>query len=94
MMGLDYPAKVSIGLTYLFLAGGAVASIWKTSVRKNPQTGKSFVKLDLIQLTFPTMSSGALFGVIFSLYEGFSKEFLFISCPYSIFYRTLHLFDL
>ncbi len=69
LMGLDYPARVSIGLTYLFLAGGAAASIWKTSVRKNAKTGKSFVKLDLIQLTFPTMSSGALFGVISHLYS-------------------------
>jgi hypothetical protein len=63
MMGMDYPAKVSISLTYLFLAGGSIASIWKNAAKKSPKTGKSYVKMDLILLSLPTMLSGALFGV-------------------------------
>lgn len=63
MMGFDYKAKVSIALTFLFLAGGSLASIYKVSQRRNPQTGKTNVKLDLILLNLPCLSSGALFGV-------------------------------
>jgi hypothetical protein len=69
MMGMDYPAKVSIALTYLFLAGGCLATIWKNASRRNPKTGKTFIKLDLIMLTQPIMSSGALFGVTYIFYE-------------------------
>lgn len=63
MMSMDYKAKVSISLTYIFLAGGSIATIWKNAVRKNPKTGKSNVKLDLILVTLPCLASGALFGV-------------------------------
>jgi hypothetical protein len=70
MMGMDYPAKVSISLTYLFLAGGSIAAIWKNATKKSPKTGKSYVKLDLVLLSLPTMLSGALFGVYNWLYLG------------------------
>ena len=63
MIGMGYNTKLSISITYIFLIGGSVASIWKNSVKKNPKTGKSYVNLDLIILTLPAMSSGSLYGV-------------------------------
>ena len=74
---MDYPAKVSISLTYLFLAGGSIASIWKNAAKKSPKTGKSYVKMDLILLTLPTMSSGALYGVPLYKYIGCVPKLLF-----------------
>ncbi len=79
MMGMDYPAKVSISLTYLFLAGGSIASIWKNAAKKSPKTGKSYVKMDLILLTLPTMLSGALFGV--NIFIILCRVYLEISFP-------------
>lgn len=64
MLSMGYPTKLSISVTYIFLIGGSVASIWKNAAKKNPKTNRSFVILDLILLTVPTMSSGSLFGVI------------------------------
>lgn len=63
MIGMGYDTKLSISITYIFLIGGSIASIWKNSTKKNPQTGASYVNLDLIILTVPTMTSGSLFGV-------------------------------
>lgn len=66
MMGMDYKAKVSIALKFpfLFLAGGSLALIYKVSQRRNPQTGKKTnVKLDLILLTLPCLSSVFFIGV-------------------------------
>ena len=63
MISMGYDAKLSISLTYIFLIGGSIASIWKNAQKKDPKTGKSPVNLDLILLTIPTMSSGSLFGV-------------------------------
>jgi len=62
---MGYDAKLSISVTYIFLIGGSIASIWKNSTKKNPKTGKSYVNLNLILLTIPTMISGSLFGVNF-----------------------------
>jgi hypothetical protein len=64
MVSMGYDAKLSISVTYLFLIGGSIASIWKNSNSKDKKTGKSLVNMDLILLTIPTMSSGSLFGVI------------------------------
>lgn len=63
MMSMNYDAKVSISLTFLFLAGGSIGTMWKNSQRINPKTGKTFIKLDLILLTLPCQLSGTLFGV-------------------------------
>lgn len=60
---LSYNSKLSISLTYIFLIGGSIASIWKNSNKKNPNTGLSYVNLDLILLTLPMMSTGAIIGV-------------------------------
>lgn len=62
MVSMDYNTKLSISVTYIFLIGGSIASIWKNSQKKDPKTGKSIVNLDLILLTIPTMSSGSIFG--------------------------------
>jgi len=63
MISMGYDAKLSISITYVFLIGGSIASIWKNAVKKNPDTGRSYVDLNLILLTIPMMTSGSLFGV-------------------------------
>jgi hypothetical protein len=65
MISMGYNAKLSISITYIFLIGGSLASIWKNAVKKNPKTGRSYVNLNLILLTIPTMISGSLLGVNF-----------------------------
>jgi glycerol-3-phosphate responsive antiterminator len=65
MMGLGYNAKLSISITYIFLIGGSIASIWKNTKKQNIHNSKSYINIDLILLTLPIMSSGTLFGVIF-----------------------------
>lgn len=63
MISMGYDAKLSISITYIFLIGGSIASVWKNAVKKNPKTGRSFVDLNLVLLSIPTMTSGSLFGV-------------------------------
>lgn len=69
MISMGYDAKLSISITYIFLIGGSIASIWKNAQKKNPKTGSSYVNLDLILLTIPTMSSGSLFGVFVHVFR-------------------------
>lgn len=76
MMAMGYKAKLSTSFTYLLLAGGSIASIWKYAAKKNPKTGKSYVKMDLILLSIPSLSSGALFGVNINIIQGIFKNFL------------------
>lgn len=65
-------------MTYLFLAGGSIGTMWKNSQRINPKTGKTFIKLDLILLTLPCQLSGALFGVIHIITIGCIPQLLLI----------------
>ena len=63
MISMGYNVKLGISVTYIFLIGGSLASMWRNAVKKNPKTGRSYVNLNLIFLTIPTMTSGALLGV-------------------------------
>jgi hypothetical protein len=58
-----YDTKTSIALTYVFLIGGSVASLWNNSKKINSKTGRTFVNYDIIILTIPIMNSGAMLGV-------------------------------
>jgi hypothetical protein len=63
MMGLGYEAKDSMSITYIFLMGGALASIWKSKDKINKKTGGPIIDFNLIMLTLPSSVSGSLFGV-------------------------------
>ena len=63
MMSMDYDAKLSISVTYIFLIGGSIASIWKNLSKVNPKTKQIYTNFNLVMLSLPIMSSGSLFGV-------------------------------
>ena len=63
MLGLGYEAKDSMSVTYIFLMGGAFASIWKNKNKKNIKTGGPIIDYNLVMLTLPGAVSGSLFGV-------------------------------
>jgi hypothetical protein len=65
MLGLGYDSKNSMSIAYVFLMGGAFASIWKCREKKNPKTGGPLIDYNLVMLTLPSAVSGSLFGVIF-----------------------------
>jgi hypothetical protein len=71
MLGLGFDVKDSMSITYIFLMGGAFASIWKNKNKKNSKTGNPLMDYNLILLTLPGTISGSLFGVINSLYRQF-----------------------
>jgi hypothetical protein len=64
MLGLGYDAKDSMSITYVFLIGGAFASMVKNKDKKNPKTGAPLMDYTLIMVTLPGTVSGSLFGVI------------------------------
>lgn len=63
MLGLGYDAKDSMSVTYVFLMGGAFASMWKSRDKKNPKKGGPLADYNLIMVTLPAAVSGSLFGV-------------------------------
>lgn len=67
MVGLGYQSKESMCITYLFLMGGAAASICKNFRKINPETGRLRMNYDMIMLTLPMAASGSIFGVFFHL---------------------------
>lgn len=67
MLGLGYDAKDSMSIAYVFLMGGAFASMWKSRNKKNPKTGGPLVDYNLVMLTLPSAVSGSLFGVFYFL---------------------------
>lgn len=67
MLGFGYEAHDSMYITYLFLIGGASASIWKNKDKKNPKTGTPLMDYNLIMITLPMSVTGSLFGVIIDL---------------------------
>ena len=52
-----------MSITYVFLMGGAAASIIKNYGKVEPQTNSFLVDYDLIMITLPMVASGSLFGV-------------------------------
>lgn len=66
MIGMGYGAKESMSITYLFLMGGATASMIKNFKVIHPETGKLQVNYDLIMLTLPMAASGSIIGVLMS----------------------------
>lgn len=63
MLGLGYDAKDSMSITYIFLMGGAFASMIKNKNKKNTKTGNPLMDYTLIMITLPGAVSGSLFGV-------------------------------
>ena len=65
MIGFGYSAKQSMSITYLFLMGGAVASMWKNFKKVHPEMKVLQMNYDLIMITLPMAACGSIFGVFF-----------------------------
>lgn len=63
MFGLGYNAKDSMAITYIFLLGGSVASIYSNYGKKNLEKTKNVVDENLIMITLPMTVSGSVVGV-------------------------------
>ncbi len=69
MIGFGLSAKKSMSVTYIFLMGGALASILKNLKKKNPKTDGPLMDYNLIMITLPMAVSGSIIGVlIFNIY--------------------------
>ena len=64
MIGFGYDAKESMSITYLFLMGGAMASMWKNFKQIHPETGKFQMDYNLVMMTLPMAASGSIIGVL------------------------------
>lgn len=62
MIGLGYDPKMAMAMTYIFLMGGSLASIFQTYSKKR-KDGFPLIDYELIELTLPMCLSGSLFGV-------------------------------
>lgn len=63
MIGLGKEAKESMSITYIFLMGGAFASMFSNVNQKNIKTGGPIMDYSLIMITLPMAASGSIFGV-------------------------------
>lgn len=63
MIGGGYNAKESMSITYLFLMGGAFASLVKNYKREMPNRKSFVIDYNLVILTLPMIASGSIFGV-------------------------------
>ena len=66
MIGLGKEAKDSMSITYIFLMGGAFASMFTNVKIKNPKTGGPIMDYSLIMITLPMAACGSIFGVNFA----------------------------
>jgi uncharacterized membrane protein YfcA len=63
MLGLGYDAKTSMAITYIFLIGGSLASVYSNYGKKNQDGSKNIIDYNLIIITLPMTVSGSIFGV-------------------------------
>lgn len=63
MVGGHYSTKQSMSITYVFMMGGAVASMIKNYHKLRPDIHTLLVDYNVIIVTLPMVASGSLFGV-------------------------------
>ena len=63
MMGMSYGTKESMAITYIFLLGGTVASMYSNFGKRNKANTKNLIDENLIILTLPMTVSGSVIGV-------------------------------
>ena len=67
MMGFGYGTKESMAITYIFLLGGTVASMYSNYGKRNKQNTNHLIDENLVILTLPMTVSGSVIGVPFTL---------------------------
>jgi len=63
MMGFGYSTTQSMAITYIFLMGGALASIYSNYGKLNKNSTKKLIDENLVILTLPMTVSGSVIGV-------------------------------
>lgn len=63
MLGMGYGTKESMAITYIFLLGGTVASIYSNYGKRNKSNTKNVIDENLVILTLPMTVSGSIIGV-------------------------------
>jgi uncharacterized membrane protein YfcA len=63
IIGLGYETKTSMAVTYIFLIGGSVASIYSNYGKKTPNKARNIIDTNLVIITLPMTVSGSIFGV-------------------------------
>lgn len=79
MIGLGYDTKDSMAITYIFLLGGTVASIYSNYGKRNKEDTKNVIDESLVVITLPMTVAGSITGV--QLYS--SRQYLTTSFPNS-----------
>ena len=95
MVGFQYSAKKSMSITYIFLMGGALASILKNIKKKNPKTDGPLMDYNLIMITLPMAVAGSIAGVniLFICLDNVQPS-NFRICNYNSFHNTSWIFKL
>lgn len=62
MLGLGYQSRKAMSVTYIFLMGGSLASIFQNLTKRRPN-GNLLIDYNLVALTAPMITTGSLFGV-------------------------------
>lgn len=94
MIGGGYDTKKSMSITYLFLMGGAAASMIKNYKRFLPKTKTLVVDYDLLMATLPMSASGSLFGVDKIDNLDFDESLPVLTVDYNPFHHSTFLFKL
>lgn len=63
MLGLGYETKESMAITYIFLIGGSVASMYSNYGQRTKDQVKNVIDSNLVIITLPMTVSGSIFGV-------------------------------
>lgn len=63
MIGLGYSAKESMAITYIFLLGGTVASIYSNYGKRNKEDTRNLLDENLVVITLPMTVAGSVAGV-------------------------------
>jgi uncharacterized membrane protein YfcA len=68
IVGLGYETKTSMAITYVFLIGGSLASIYSNYGKKTDDQSKNIIDTNLVIITLPMTVSGSIFGVVIDLF--------------------------
>jgi hypothetical protein len=60
-----------MAITYIFLLGGSVASMYSNFGKRNKDNSKNLIDENLVILTLPMTVSGAVIGVLLKLSRPF-----------------------
>jgi uncharacterized membrane protein YfcA len=76
IIGLGIETKTSMAITYIFLIGGSVASMYANYGKKNEKKSRNIIDTNLVIITLPLTVSGSIFGVLPTPYQALFNHFI------------------